>query len=174
MTSLETMARKEPKPFLMRGEPRVTKRRDTLADRPDRRVSEVSVRPLTPSQLRMLARDTALDPRFRAVDRFLWRWAVGHGTGLPPDDPDFLREARPSPLPPEDAIKVDEIMHEAPEWARAFVVWWFRSDATVEEIAERLSCRSRAVYDERKLVLAYFLGRLVEADIRIPTWEATT
>ncbi len=172
MSSLETMTPKEPKPFLMRGQPRVTRRRPTLADPPDRRVPEVPPHPLSPSQLRMLARDTALDPRFRAVDRYLWRWALGHGTGLPPENPDILREARPTPLPAEDIIRVDQLLDESPTWVRDFVVWWFRSDATVEEIAERLGCRARAVYDERKLVLSNIHGRLAEAGIRIPTWEA--
>lgn len=164
------------RPYIMRGPPTVTEQRETIEHPADSRVPTVYPDPeraLTPSELRMLARDTALDPRFRAVDRYLWRWAVGHGSGLPPEDPDVLRQARPSPLPSADSLRVDDMLDDSADWARLFVVWWFRSDASVPQIAERLGCRTRAVYDERKIVLAYFLGRLAEAGIRIPTWEAT-
>lgn len=175
MSALQKMPRKPSRPYLMPGEPRLTQHRPTLADPPDRRVPEVvPLRPLTPSELRMLARDTALDPRFRAIDRYLWRWAVGQGSGLPlsADDADWLPESKPTPLPSDESITVDLIVLHAPHWARVFAFMWFRSDSTVPQIAERLKCRVRAVYDERKLVLAYFLGRFAEAGIRIPTWEA--
>lgn len=174
MSLVSEVARKS-RPFIMHGEPTTTRRRPSIADPPDRRAPEVPVRALTPSELRMLARDTALDPRFRAIDRYLWRWAVGQGSGLPlsAHDADTLPESKPPPLPADDSITIDIIVLHAPDWARAFVFMWFRSDKTVEQMAQRLKCRVRAVYDERKLVLAYFLGRLTEAGIRIPTWEAT-
>ena len=162
----------------MRGPPRVTEERATTAHPADSRVPTIYPdpdKPLTVSQLRMLTRDTALDPRFRAVDRYLWRWAVGQGSGLGLDAEatDVLRQSRPPPLPEPEAITVDMIVLGAPPWARTFVFTWFRSDKSVEQIAERLHCRPRAVYDERKLVLAYFLGQLAAAGIRIPTWEST-
>lgn len=159
----------------MRGEPIMTKHRPTLADPPDRRVPAPSKPPLTPQELRLLARETALDPRFRAIDRYLWRWGVGQGSGLPlqPDDADRLPESKPPPLPDIESTVVDLIILHSPTWARDFVFMWFRSASSIDEIAHRLQCRERAVYDERKLVLAYFLGRVTEAGIRIPTWEPT-
>lgn len=167
------MARKS-RPFLMRGKPHVTESRPTIHQPPDWRVPEVKrQRLLTPSQLRMLTRDRALDPRFRGVDRYLWRWSVGQGSGLPldADEADGLPEARPTPLAPDEATVVDMTILGSPGWARQFVFMWFRSDTTIEEMAERLQVRSRAVWDERKLVLAYFLGRFVELGIHIPSWE---
>lgn len=90
---------------------------------------------------------------------------------MDPDDADGLPESRPPPLPYDESIVTDFIVLHSPVWARDFVFMWFRSDKTVEQIAERLQVRARAVYDERKLALAYYLGRLTEAGIRIPTWE---
>lgn len=156
----------------MRGQLRAPAR-PTIADRPDPRVQPVRVAPLTGAQLRLLARDTALDPRFRAVDRYLWRWAVSQGSGLPCFD-DIVHAAKPPPLPAPEAILCDDMIRESPVWARDFVVMWFRSDCSTEQIAERLQIRLRGVWEERKLVLAYYLGRLAQAGIRIPTWEAST
>ncbi len=148
--------------------------RPTLADPPDPRVPTVFVRTLSPASIRMLSRDRALDPRFRPVDRYLWRWSVGQGTGLPPDAEaaDKLPESRPTPLAPDEAVLVDQIIIRSPSWASRFVFMWFRSERTVEQIAASLACRARAVYDERRLVLAYYLGRFTEIGISIPSWEA--
>jgi hypothetical protein len=172
MSASPAMARK-PRPFLMRGKPHVTAPRLTIADPPDRRIASVHVEALTPNAIRMLTRDRALDPRFRPVDRYLWRWSVGQGSGLPleAEEADCLPESRPTPLAPDEAMVVDIAILGSPGWAREFVFMWFRSPATIEEIGKRLQVRSRAVWDERKLVLAYYLGRFTELGIRIPTWE---
>lgn len=165
---------RKPRPFLMRGKPHVTEERPTIRQPPDWRVPEPPrPRPLTPAQLRMLTRDRALDPRFRGVDRYLWRWAVGQGAGLPLDaeEADGLPQSRPTPLAPDESTVVDMTILAAPGWAREFVFMWFRSNDTIEEMAARLQVRSRAVWDERKLVLAYFLGRFIELGIYIPSWE---
>lgn len=157
----------------MRGEPATTRRRPTLQDEADPRVGNVHLRKLTGAQMRVLTRDTALDPRFRWIDRYLWRWSVGQGSGLPmdADTADRLPSSKPTPLPEEEAIAIDMAILNSPDWARRFVFMWFRSDRTTEEIALELSCRVRAIYDERKLVLAYYLGRFTELGISIPAWE---
>lgn len=161
------------RPFLMRGKPHVTERRPDISHPPDRRVASVRVPALTPNALRMLTRDRALDPRFRAVDRYLWRWSVGQGAGLPLDaeDAECLPESRPTPLARDESTVVDQTILASPGWARDFVFMWFRSPATLDEIAQRLQVRSRAVWDERKLVLAYYLGRFTELGIHIASWE---
>jgi len=174
MRAVEDVARKPIRPFVMRGEPLLTQPRPTVLDPADPRIPTVYPFRLSPAALRLLARDKALDPRFRPIDRYLWRWSVGQGTGLPlpAEDADALPESKPTPLAPDEAIVVDLAILHSPAWARDFVFAWFRSDKTVEEIAERLMCRARAVWDERKLVLAYYLGRFTELGIKIPTWEA--
>jgi hypothetical protein len=132
-----------------------------------------TLRRLQPREIRMLTRDTALDPRFRPIDRHLWRWSVSQGSGMALSalEAEILPESRPTPLSDIEAVITDRVVLASPIWVRDFVFMWFRSDATVQVIAQRLQCRSRAVYDERKLVLAYCLGRLREAGIAIPTWE---
>ncbi|HEX5461908.1 MAG TPA: hypothetical protein VFX20_18230 [Steroidobacteraceae bacterium] len=168
------MTRKIPRPFLMRGKPRVTEERPTIHEPPDWRVPEVKrTAPIPANVLRMLARERALDPRFRPVDRYLWRWSVGQGTGLPPDDEaaDMLPESRPTALAPDEAIVVDmAIIHSAP-WARDFLFMWFRSPLSIEEIGERLKIRARGVYEVRREAMAYYLGLLHGIGISIPTWE---
>lgn len=173
MDRLATDVAKKWKPYLMPGEPVPSRRRETIAERPDRRVESVRVPGLSSNAIRLLTREKALDPRFRPVDRYLWRWSIGQGSGLPmdPDDADGLPESRPPPLSGDESVITDAIVLRSPVWARDFVFMWFRSDKTVEEIAQRLQVRARAVYDERKLTLAYYLGRLTEAGIMIPTWE---
>ena len=87
------------------------------------------------------------------------------------DNADQLPPSKPTPLPEDEAIVVDIAILHSPDWARRFVFMWFRSDRTTEEIADELKCRVRAVYEERKLVLSYYLGRFTELGIRIPDWE---
>lgn len=157
----------------MRGEPYTTRHRPTLQDEPDRRVGGVHLRKLTGAQMRVLTRDTALDPRFRWIDRYLWRWSVGQGSGLPldADDADQLPSSKPTPLSEDESIAIDLAILHSPDWARRFVFMWFRSDRTTEQIAQELQIRVRAVYEERKLVLSYYLGRFTELGISIPAWE---
>lgn len=167
------MARRPTLPYVMRPRSRIPPR-PTIANDPDVRIARVSLRTLSPWAVRAIYRDKALDPRFRAVDRYLWRWSVGQGTGLPPDPEmaDKLPVSRPTPLAPDEAILVDQAIIRSPAWASRFVFMWFRSDRTVEEIAVQLACRARAVYDERRLVLGYYLGRFTEIGITISSWEA--
>lgn len=82
-----------------------------------------------------------------------------------------LPVSRPTPLAPDEAIVVDQAILCSADWARRFVFAWFRSDDTIEQIAAHLRCRVRAVYDERKIVFSYYLGRFHEIGIRIPSWE---
>jgi hypothetical protein len=127
---------------------------------------------LTPGAVRAITRETALDRRFRGVDRFLLRWAVGQGSGFPPADGDDLPpESRPSPLPEIEAIAVDQIILHSPPWFQDFVHGWYRSPKPREIIAKELAISERSVYLERKIVLAYFLGRFTEAGIPVPAWE---
>lgn len=149
-------------------------RRPTIHDPPDHRVKAPPfIATLTPVQIRTLNRDTALDPRFRGIDRFLWRWSVGQGSDMPldPADADKLPISKPTPLSPDVAIVVDQAILCSADWARRFVFMWFRSDWSTEQIAEELRMRVRAVYDERKIVFSYYLGRFHEIGIRIPSWE---
>lgn len=79
------------------------------------------------------------------------------------------------PVPPlgdHDSLVVDRAVKSAPDWAQRFVRLWYRSDATVTEIAELLHIKRRqAVYEERQLVLAYYLGRLTQMGLDLPSWE---
>lgn len=172
------MGRKTPRPFLMRGEPRATRRKPTTAEAPDQRVPPVRLKReqlLKPEQLRALTRQGTTDPRLRPVDRCFERWAVTHGDGpmLP-----LLAESALSgrttipvlPLPDRDSLVVDRAVKNAPDWAQSFVKLWYRTDATVTEIAELLHIRRRqAVYEERQLVLSYYLGRLTQMGLKLPT-----
>lgn len=151
-----------------------TYRRPTIQDPPDKRLAAAPfIRTLKPNEVRMLTRDTALDPRFRGIDRFLWRWSVGQGSDMQisAEDAENLPVSKPTPLQPDVAIVVDQAILKSADWAQRFVFLWFRSDASVEEIASAIRCRARAVYDERKIVFSYYLGRFHEIGIRIPSWE---
>lgn len=172
MSAHATMVQKF-RPFLMRGKPHVTEERPTLADPPDRRVPQVAIVAMPLSQLRMLTREKALDPRFRPVDRYLWRWSVGQGSGLPlaAEAAEALPESRPTPLAPDEAVVVDMAILHSAAWAREFVFMWFRSPLTIEEIAKRLEIRARAVYEVRREAMAYYLGLLHGLGIRVPSWE---
>ncbi|HEY1900719.1 MAG TPA: hypothetical protein VGG49_13105 [Steroidobacteraceae bacterium] len=149
-------------------------RRPTIHDPPDPRIPPAPfIKRLNPAQIKALGRETALDPRFRGIDRFLWRWSVGQGTTLPIDaeEAEGLPLSRPTPLQPDVAIVVDQAIQRSAEWARRFVFLWFRSDRSTQEIAVLMRIRLRAVYDERKIVFSYYLGRFHEIGIRIPSWE---
>lgn len=165
---------REPKPYLMRGEARPTRARATIADPPDRRVEMPDVR-LKPEQLRAVARHGATDPRLRPVDRCFERWAVTHGDGpalpLLAESSLTVRTTPVPPLPDRDSLVVDRAVKSAPRWAQAFVRLWYRSDATAQEIADLLHIKRRqAVYEERQLVLSYYLGRFAQMGLELPDW----
>lgn len=139
----------------------------------DTRIPSIYVRKISPAAVKMITRDKALDPRLRAVDYYLQRWSVGQGTGLPMDAEiaDGLPPSRPTPLPPEEAIVVDLTILKSPNWYRRFAFMWYRSDKSASQIAVVLKMRLQAVYEERKLVLAYYQGRLNAVGIEFPVWE---
>jgi len=161
-------------PYVMRGRARIP-RRPTIADPPDPRVDRVTpTRMLPPAAVRALYRDTALDPRLRGVDRYLWRWSVSQGYDLPitAEEAESLPLSRPTPLAEDEAVLVDQAVIRSPTWASQFVFMWFRSNRTTAQMAKQRACPVRAIYDERRIVLAYYLGRFTEIGITIPAWEA--
>ena len=172
------MAR-NPHPYVMPGRPRPAARRSTSVDRPDSRIEPVHVPQLTPEQLHALERPGAIDPRLRSTDRTFQRWASTPGSGALL--PQLARvclgvSARASHAPAlndREADLVDEAVRTADPPEQRFVVAWYRSGATVTEIAQLLGMRRRqSVYEERRLVLAYFRGRLTQMGLPLPVWTA--
>lgn len=155
-------------PYVMRGQPVPTAERATVLDKPDRRVPEVHVRKLSRTEVeRIRSREGATDPRLRAVDRCFERWAA---TPTESGSPGlacvivFRRDdVGAAPLDDVESKIVDAAVRTSPHWARNFVHLWYRSDSTVADIAKALRIKRREyVYDERKVVLSYYLGRLSE------------
>jgi len=71
-----------------------------------------------------------------------------------------------------EAKRIDAILRYSPPWAVTFVSLWYRSDMGVKEIAQALSIRNRqSVYQERTLVLGYFLGRFVAEGMKVHNQE---
>lgn len=135
----------------------------------------VWVSPTPAATLKLLLRQNALDPRLMPTDRHLQRWAVGQGTGLSnPDAADGPPKAHLDPLPQDQSIVTDQVIIHSPTNFRRFVHDWYRSSMSVEQIAERLGMTRQTVYLERRIVLAYYLGRLSEAGISIATFEIVT
>lgn len=161
----------------MPGRPRPTGPRPTSLDRADARIEPVHVRQLTPEQIHALERPGAIDPRLRSTDRVFQRWAStpGNGALLPLLARVRLdsagRESRAPALNDREADLVDEAVRTADPPEQRFVVAWYRSGATATEIAQLLGMRRRqSVYEERRLVLAYFRGRLQGLGLRLPAW----
>lgn len=171
------MPKKQHRPYLMPGPPRRTKPSKTIADPPDRRVPEVPVRLLAPDTLRKLPRDM-VDPRLRSTDRWLLRWAITPGSG--PKEPSLAQprfvptipESKFTALNDRESYMVDRAVKTSPIWARTFVLMWYRSERTPAEIAEALRMKRRqSLYEERALVLSYFLGRLAQMGFEMSTWD---
>ena len=161
----------------MAGPPRPIARRATSVDRPDSRVASVDVPRLTPEQLHALERPGAIDPRLRSTDRTFQRWASTPGSGaLLPQLARVCMTGSPGAsrapaLSDREADLVDEAVRTADPPEQRFVVAWYRSGATVTEIAQLLGMRRRqSVYDERRMVLSYFRGRLQGLGLRLPVW----
>ena len=170
------MARK-PHPYVMRGPARPTAPRLTSVDRPDPRVVPVEIPQLTSEQLRVLDRPGAIDPRLRSTDRTFQRWASTPGSGaLLPQLARVCLSGSPGAgrapaLSDREADLVDAAVRTADPPEQRFVVAWYRSGATVTEIAQLLGMRRRqSVYEERRLVLSYFRGRLQGLGLRLPVW----
>lgn len=135
-------------------------------------------RSLTAEAVKSITRHNTLDRRFRGMSRYLERWSVGQGSGLPISDEaaDALPRltTRPTALPDDESTVADLTILHSPDWFRRFVFMWYRSPMPVEAIAKELDIRVRAVHEEHRIVLAYFLGRFTEAGVRIDTWEPDT
>lgn len=99
------------------------------------------------------------DPRARTVDAIMRRWAVGHGIGLPPEDPGAL-ECRPPPLDDATQCVIDRIItHRVPDSVRWLVCQWYRSKTPCPIMAKQRSISERTLYRHWELALAY-LGDL--------------
>lgn len=165
-------------PYVMPGRPCPTEARRTSIDPADPRIPTVYPPRLTTEQLRALTREGATDPRLRSTDRCFQRWASTPGSAalLP-----LLARvqlgvsARTNPAPPlndREAELVDEAVRTADPPEQRFVIAWYRSGATVTEIADALGMKRRtSVYDERKMVLSYFRGRLTQMGLSLPAWS---
>ena len=169
------MGKPKSRPYTMRGPPQVSAARATSVDRADSRVPEIPVRKLSPEELRVITRPGATDPRLRAVDRYLERWAITRGKNLPKAAQVRLLSGSSTlcePLRDREWLLLDGAVMNAPPWASRFVALWYRTEASAAQIAEILAIRRRqAVYEERSLVLAYFRGRLEQMGFHLPTFQ---
>ena len=121
--------------------------------------------------IRRLTRVNSLDPRLLPTDRHMQRWAVGQGTGLPNADRALHPKTTMTPLPELEAIITDKVVLAAPSYWRRFTVMWYRSDCSTDQIATAFRMSRDKVFIERRLVLAYLLGQLSAAGIRLSRWE---
>jgi hypothetical protein len=165
----------------MRGSSAPPRQRATIADPPDRRVQQPRIRTLSSEEVRAMTRPGATDPRLRPADRWLERWAATHGAGpiLPSIASVSLVARTPSgsipTLDDRESLLVDAVVDSSPNWARTFAVLWYRTPCTVQEIADVLHIRWRQdVYEERRTVLAYYLGRFIEIGLPVTFWVETT
>lgn len=165
------------RPYVMRGSDLPPRPRPTIEDPPDLRVTPPRRHALSPEEVRrFLLRPGATDPRLRPADRWLERWAATHGSG--PVIPAMasvsliLRTAETVPaLDDRESLLIDAAVHSSPLWARTFAVLWYRTACTVQEMADVLRIRRRqAIYEERHVVLAYYLGRFVEMGLPVTFW----
>jgi hypothetical protein len=160
--------------YVMRGEARARKQ-PTAADVPDPRIPGLPAHAPSAAQvIRRITRANALDPRLMPTDRHMQRWAAGQGSGM--DDPEraLFPMSRLTPLDPLTDIATDQIVLSTPDHWRHFLVRWYRSDCSVDQLAQEFGLKRDKLFVERRLVLAYLLGRLTAAGIRITTFEATT
>lgn len=120
--------------------------------------------------IRKITRQNALDPRLEPTDRHMQRWAESQGSDLP-NESDLPPKVRLPPLPEPVAVVTDQIVLHSPDYWRDFIFSWYRSSKPIEIIAKDLGCEKRSVYFERKIVLAYLLGRLTQAGVRIASYR---
>lgn len=162
---------KEPYPYVMLSSPR-PKRRPTAKDAPDPRVPPAPAAVPSRAQIiRRITRPNALDPRLAPTDRHMQRWAVGQGSGFPDAERALFLASNLTPLPPEVDVATDQIVLTTPAHWRRFVKLWYRSDCSVEQLASDLNMGRDKVFIERRIVLAYLLGRLHSAGIRLSVFE---
>lgn len=170
------MMARNPRPYIMPGVrwPGIAER-PTSDDLPDYRIKQVQPRPLSPAETRAIVRPGAADPRFRAADRWLERWAYTHGSGRMLPLMSTLKAPRStqavSPLEDRESLIIDGAVRASPPWASRFAVLWYRSECSVRQIAMELAIkRVRAVYEERNTVLAYFQGCFATAGLQVTFW----
>jgi hypothetical protein len=157
----------------MHGRPRV-RERATAEDPPDHRIPRLpTYAPSAAQVIRRITRHNALDPRLMPTDRHMQRWAVGQGSGIPDPERALFLESRLTPLDLDVDVLTDQIVLSSPDHWRRFLVRWYRSDCSVEQLAAELGMARDKLFIERRIVLAYLLGRLTACGIRIPTFEAT-
>lgn len=121
--------------------------------------------------IRRITRQNSLDPRLLPADRHMQRWAAGQGTGLPNASRALFLKSSMPPLPEREAIVTDQVVLSSPIYWRRFVVLWYRSDCSVDQLASELAMSRDKVFTERRVVLAYLLGRLSAVGIRLAMWE---
>lgn len=160
-------------PYLMRSAPR-PKRRATAADPPDARVPpSPALIPAAPEIIRRITRPNALDPRLSPTDRHMQRWAVGQGSGFPDPERALFLASNLTPLAPEVDVATDQVVLSTPAHWRRFIKLWYRSDCSVEQLAKDLDMGRDKVFVERRIVLAYLLGRLTSIGIRLSVFESS-
>lgn len=172
------MRRRNSRPYHQRGRPEVTEERKTSVDPPDRRLTMVDVPTLSPKSVQSILQYLRVDPRLRSTDLWFRRWAATPGAGVKMPTlaiPRLVFTARDPYAPAlnnRDCYLVDIAVRTAPNWSRTFALLWYRSERTVSEIAEILRIKHRReVYQERELVLAYFLGRLAQMGFEMASWD---
>lgn len=122
--------------------------------------------------VRRLTRQNALDPRLEPTDRHMQRWSVSqHMTlaelGFTGAEIPTASKFRLTPLADDIAAVTDRIYAQTPIFWRNFVWDWYCTDKSTELIAKQAQCTRASIYTERRIVLAYFLGRLIQAGVRI-------
>jgi hypothetical protein len=77
-------------------------------------------------------------------------------------------------LDDRQSLLIDNIVERSSTWARVFVILWYRTECTIEQIASLCKIRDyRSVYRERHLVLSYYLGAFASAGLPVTYWVET-
>jgi hypothetical protein len=122
--------------------------------------------------IRRITRHNSLDPRLEPTDRHMQRWSVSqHDTlgdlGFSFTEVLVVSKFRLTPLADDIAAVTDRIFAQTPMYWRSFVWDWYCTDKPTEVIARQAQCTRASIYTERRIVLAYLLGRLIQAGVRI-------
>ncbi|MGH8259687.1 MAG: hypothetical protein ACREUG_08350 [Steroidobacteraceae bacterium] len=95
-----------------------------------------------------------VEPTKRAVDRVMQRWAVGHGSGLPPEDPGALK-CRPPRLDEDLQLLIDDVVNRAPDLIRHFIGEWYRTETPPDVMARRWGMSVASLYRRWDLILEW-------------------
>ena len=121
--------------------------------------------------IRRITRKNALDPRLEPTDRHMQRWAISLCGGITVPRLAQLKIApigpRVPPLSSDAAAATDRVVASSPDHWRLFIESWYCSSKPSEVIALEMRCEKSALFIERRLVLAYLLGRLTSDGVRI-------